>query len=357
MQIIALCAIRRSNSLSKTLLVFDYFKETFHLNKQNKALYTPQIALIAVRVLLIVFAGIGVYTWIGVENINNLAAMQPREILGFILSQGLKVLALIIFYALVSVVIQAGLLNMYKKVVMQGYTEAGDFKEGVSKYFLKLLLGEIFIAICYTLALPFYLIIGLVTLSVGFTVIPMLAGIFLSMWKASLVMNDNGIFKSIGDSFGFAKRNFIPLTFLQIIHWAFLGGVSSRGGNFNFTENARNMPGNSLFEQPGVQQVLEQGIRIFRIAMAVLIPVVALATIGASIVLMIFEVFFSLALFVAYKKDFRVAGPSLEIAEPIEIKEIVQEAIPSTTDNIISNEINIDEYNAPNNKDNEEVEQ
>lgn len=340
------------------LLVFDYFKETFRLNKQNKALYAPQIVLIAVRVLMIAFAGIGIYNWIGVENINNLVSSGARGIIRFALSQGLIVLALVLLYSLISVALESGLLNMYKKVVLQGYTEKDDFMEGFKKYFLKLLAGDILIAICYILALPFYLILGMLTLTVGLTVIPILAGIFLTMWKVSLVMNDKGIFGAIADSFGFAKRNFMPVAFLQIIHWAFLGGASGgQGSSFNFPQNTGNLPGNSTFKHPAVQQAMEEALKVIKIVLAILIPVAALATIGTSLIIMIFEVFFSLALFVAYKNDFRIPGPSLEIAVPLEIKEIVQEAIPSTTDNVINDESNIDEYNTPNNKDNEEVEQ
>lgn len=341
--------------MKKLLLIFDYFKEAFHLNKQNKALYVPQIVLIAVNVLLIVFVGIGVYRWIGVENINNLASMGFRGIIKFALSQGLKVLALVLLYSLISVAIEAGLLNMYKKVVLQGYTEKGDFKEGFSKYFLRLLAGSILIVICYILAMPFYLLIGLITLTVGFTVIPILAGIFLTMWKVSLVMNDKGIFSSIGDSFSFAKRNFIPVAFLQIIHWAFLGGAGGgRSGNFNFTQNIGNTPDSTSLQQPAVQQALEQAVKIIKIVVAVIIPVAALATIGASIIIMIFEVFFSLALFVAYKNDFRIEEPKLETVEPIEASENLQEAITSSNEDAQNEETDIDKDINP---DNEEVEQ
>lgn len=309
--------------MSKILLVFDYFKETFNLNKQNKTLYGPQIALIAVKVLMIVFIGIGIYKWIGIENINELTSMQGREIFEFVLSQGLKVLLIVLLYAGISVLVEAGLLNMYKKVVTQGYTEGADFREGISKYFLRLLAGELLILLCYIIASPFYLIIGLITLTVGLTVIPILASIFLTMWKVSLVMNDNGLFASIGDSFRFAKRNFLPLAFLQVIHFAFSQGASSGGGgggggNVNLPSDSQNLPSDSFLDNPGVQQGMEEVIKIFKIALAVIIPIVAVATIGASIIAMLFEVFFSLSLFVAYKNGFNVKEPVPEIIEAVD---------------------------------------
>ena len=97
--------------------------------------------------------GIGVYNWVDMENIRVLTEIEPREILGFALSYGFKLLAIMLVYALISVLVESGLLNMYKKAVTQGHTEAADFKEGISKYFLKLLFGKVLIFLCYIPAL------------------------------------------------------------------------------------------------------------------------------------------------------------------------------------------------------------
>ncbi|MGB7605558.1 MAG: hypothetical protein WBL93_08800 [Lutisporaceae bacterium] len=313
--------------MKKLLLVFDYFKETFHLNKQNKSLYTPQIALIAINVLMMLAVGIGVYRWIGMENINNISSMEYTEIFRFLFNQGLKLLAMGLAYAFISVIVEAGLLNMYKSVVTQGYTEAGAFKQGVSKYFLRLLIGKLFILVCYILAIPFYLIIGLATLSVGLTVIPLVASIFLSMWKVSLVMNDKGIFGAIGDSFSFAAKNFIPLTFLQVIHFAFTKGASTGSSNgLNVYNNMQSMQSNPALGQSAIQINMEQVVEVVKIVIAVLIPIIALATIAVSIISIIFEVFFSLALFVAYKNGFKIEEVTPQVIKTVELVEISEEA-------------------------------
>ena len=337
--------------MDKLVLVFDYFKEAFHTNKQNKALYKPQIVLIAARVLLIIFVGIGVYSWLGIDNLNALSLADPRDLLGLVLGIGSRLLAILLAYALLSVILESGLLNMYKKAVTLGHTELGDFKEGVSKYFFRLLAGELIILICYLLSLPFYIILGILTLTVGLTVIPLVAAVFLTMWKVSLVMNDTGIFTAVKDSFGFAKRNFIPLTVLQIIHWAFAKGVGGGGSsNFRFPEN--NSTGSSLTDGfnglPGVEHALESFVRILKITIAVLIPVISIATIAASIVAMIFEVFFSLAIFVAYKNGFAIAEkqqeipeelpPSIEPSEPEEQIVASPEPEEAIEDEVVENE-------------------
>lgn len=333
-----------AHTLKKLLLVFDYFKETFHLNKQNKSLYVPQLALIAVNVLMVLVVGIGIYRWIGVENINQLSAMEYTEIFRFILNQGLKLLAMGLAYALISVIVEAGLLNMYKSVVTQGYTEAGAFKQGVSKYFLRLLIGKLMLLVCYILASPFYLLIGFATLTAGLTIIPLVASIFLTMWKVSLVMNDKGIFGAIGDSFSFAAKNFIPLTFLQVIHFAFTKGASTGSSNsINAYNNMYSMQNNPALGQSSIQINMEQVIQIVKIVIAVLIPIITLATITASIIGIIFEVFFSLALFVAYKNGFKVEEATPQVIKAVELAESTEE------DN------QIEEMDKDNN--NEEVEQ
>jgi hypothetical protein len=312
--------------LNKLVLIFDYFKEAFHINKKNKSLYKPQIALIAVRVFIALFIGIGVYNWVAIGNITSMTTMRPDQILSFALSQGFKLIAIMLAYALISVIVESVLLNMYKKAVTQDHTDLGDFKEGITKYFLKLLLGEVLLILCYILLLPFYLLLGVVTLTVGLTVIPIVIGIFLTMWKISLVMNDIGIFVAAKDSFSFAKRNFIPLAVLQIIHWAFSNGVNSGGGSGgsgnisnagNFNNNFGEGFGNEFYNMPGMMEV----IRIIKLVIAILLPIISIAIILGSIIAMIFEVFFSLALFVAYKNDFKVEERQIvQLEDPIEFE-------------------------------------
>jgi hypothetical protein len=307
--------------LNKIVLIFDYFKEAFRINKSNKSLYKPQIALIAVKVFMTLFVGIGVYNWVAIGKITSLTAMEPNQILGFMLSQGFKLLAIILAYALISIVVESGLLNMYKKAVTQGHTEAGDFKEGVSKYFFKLLLGEILIILCYIPILPIILILGIVTLTVGLTVIPLVIAVFLTMWKISLVMNDTGIFDAAKDSFSFAKRNFIPLTVLQIIHWAFSSGVSgggSGGGGGSNISNINNINngvgeglGNEVVNMPAMTEV----IRIIKLVIVILLPVISIVIVTVSVIAMIFEVFFSLTLFVVYKNDFKIEEKQIVLLE------------------------------------------
>lgn len=278
--------------MQKTCLIFDYFKEAFHVNKNNKKLYLPQIALIAFSALFIITVGLKVYSIVGNSEIYT---YNSEEVFSLLISNGIKALILLLFYGIISVIIESGLFNMYKEAVLSNGVSKGTFWEGVKKYSLKFLIGKLIVLLCWLIILPFYLVIGLLSLLIGLFLIPFIIGVFLTMWKVSLVMNDSGIITAFKDSFRFAKNNFIPLSILQIINWAFTKGSSSSNYNqFNYS---------NTYE---VGELSPDFVaRFTRIAIATLIPFVTIATVVTSLIKMIFEVFFSLVLFVTYKNGFK----------------------------------------------------
>ncbi len=290
--------------------IFDYFKEAFHINRSNKNIYRPQFILIGIRLLMIIGMGIWVYSWIDKININS---FTEKDALYFVLSYGITLVLILIVYGIISVIIEAGLYNMYKKAILIGKCEKRDFSEGVSKYFFKFFLGKIIIFLTWIIISPIYLITGVITLSLGLTLVPLLVDIFLTMWKISLVMNDSKLFDAFKDSFKFAKLNFLPLTVLQLIHWAFVRGISGGSGfgnvgnignTFNYRTNANNFP--IPFNNINIdrEQFINIFLKVIKIVVAILIPVISIAALAAALVKMLFEVFFSLVLFIAYSKKF-----------------------------------------------------
>ncbi|MDP4144880.1 MAG: hypothetical protein Q8936_10445 [Bacillota bacterium] len=303
-------------------LVFDYFKEAFHINKRNKRLYTPQLILIAIKLLMIIAVGLRIYTWIGNFDVSTFS--DYRKLLHFFLAYGIKIILALILYSLVSVFMDSGLYNMYKKCVLYDSVQEGDFSEGVKKYFLRFLLGSIVIGILYTVASVIIAIIGLITLGLGSSIILLLATIFLSMWKVSIVFDDTDVFTAISNSFKFAKDNFLAISFLQIVHLAFTNMRSGGSGfNYNSFNSLGNNSNNSLnstnpfpYQSKGIldsTQVIDQGIKLAKTVVAILIPVITIAALSAYIIKMIFEVFFSLTLFVAYKNKFNAYNPNREV--------------------------------------------
>jgi hypothetical protein len=312
--------------------IFDSFKTAFHINKENKELYRPQVILIVIKSIMMVGVGVGLYWWIGKEGLLELLSGEVT-FLRFalkVLSVGIGLLTMITAYVLLSRMVEAGLYNLYKKSVAGIVLERKDFWEGIRKYFLNFLFGDLLILAAWVVISPIYFIAGAVTLTIGFAVIPMAINIFLTMWKVSLVMNDSTLFASIGDSFKFAKRNFFPLAVLQLIHWSFMKLGGGSGNTLSWTRNVdkvsnidklpptvhsdmfsghQNMLGNG---EPFTLDTLKNVIGIVRMIIAVLIPVVTIAVAVSSLVKMIFEVFFTLAIFVVYRDDF---GQSEEVTE------------------------------------------
>ena len=117
----------------------------------------------------------------------------------------------------------------------------------------------------------------------------------------------------------------MPLAVLQIIHWTFAQGAVGGGskGSFNFSFpntgslNQGNWQGsnNGLFNIPGAEGSFEFFLRAAKIIIAVLIPIITIASISVSLIAMIFEVFFTFALFVAYKNGFKVEENHLPLIE------------------------------------------
>ncbi|NLY44137.1 MAG: hypothetical protein GX066_09285 [Clostridiaceae bacterium] len=290
--------------------IFDYFKEAFHINRENKGLYSPQLVLIAMKFLMVLGIGIGLYTFIGREDFSQFIMGKIRfvHILPTLLSAGAVLVVIGFVYVILSHIVEAGLYNLYKKCINDGYFVQKDFWEGVRKYFFNFLFGDVLIFSAGIMFFPFYLFLGIITLGIGFAFIPIMVSLFLSMWKVSLVMNDSNLFDALRDSMHFAKAHFIPLSFLQLIHWSFVRVVGVSGGNtgsiFSWRKNADVVPSPLSPDMHFTQKRVEAILKIVRMAVAVAVPVLTVSYAIGMIVKMIFQVFFSLVLFIAYRDGF-----------------------------------------------------
>lgn len=296
--------------MNKAYLVFDYFKEAFHLNRNNKILYKPQILLIMLKSLIILGSGYLLYNWILSENVLDALRYSNFDIenLSFnlftIVSSALLTLVLFI---IASRVVEAGLYNMYKKSIIENTTDLNDFWDGVQRYFFKFIIGDILISLFWIFAFVPFIFMGIISLTIGFTIIPIFVSIVLTMWKVSVVMNDCSVMRGFDDSINFARKNFFPLLVLQIIHWSFLGvtGGSNYGRIGDLFDTDKNPSMNNLYQNK--QEFIDNVIKFIKIGIVVIIPVVTVAYAFSALIGMIIEVFFSLALFVAYKNKFETS--------------------------------------------------
>ena len=300
--------------MKKIYLIFDYFKEAFHINKGTRALYRPQIMMLVMNLLLIAAIGVELYFWTGKREFFYLVTGKHElsKIIPGIASVSIGLIVLVLISIALARVVEAGLYNMYKKIVTEGLVSIEDFWEGISKFFFKFLLGDLLIFIVCLMFLPFYFLTGILTLTVGLAVIPMLVGVFLGMWKVSLVMNDSTTFAAIKDSIQFAKRNFIPLSVVSLIHWSFGNGFRGNMGNqvVKFKEHQANDYSNiPVITEQTVGKIIDIG----RMVLVVVIPVTVVAVAVANLVKMIFEVFFTLVLFIVYKNGFRTEDEYIDV--------------------------------------------
>jgi len=312
--------MNRGEGMRDISSIFDYFKKAFHLNKSNKELYYPQIAFILVKASMFVIFGVMLYQF--VMDVSG-GQFTDLNMISYVKSMAWWGIALLLILGLGSVIMEAGLFNMYKKSLSGQGVTVSDFRQGVSTYFFKMLLASIMMILIWLIILIPYMIIGFITLFTGFFIIPLIIGIFTAMWKVSIVMDDLTVLEGFRKGFAFAKDNFKALTALIIVKTAFLSSTGGSGGsggnsgsnfnnNFNGSFNGNTNTGNSISESidipdfsPAIsgnsfEEVMQQVLPYIKTGFYVLIPVITIAIIIGALVKMVFEIFFNLSIFVMY---------------------------------------------------------
>lgn len=301
--------------------LFEYFKLALAINKENKGLYKPQIILILLKTCLVIVTGVVVYNYVTLLSVVD--TITEEMIFAKIFSTAGLYLVIFIASIFVKIAFEAGLYNMYKDCIKDGSLRSDSFSSGVKAYFGKFLLADILMLLAWILMLIPYVIIGFVTMFAGFILIPIIISIFTAMWKVSIVMDESGVVEAFKKGFIFAKVNFWPLSFLIIIRNSFAnianGGGSSGGSNIsNFNSNSSQMNGNGFnggdfantdfvdkipFIGNNFNPTMEAVIGYIRLGFFILIPVISIAVVISSLIKMVFDVFFSLSIFVMYTEN------------------------------------------------------
>lgn len=227
--------------MTKVLMIFDYLKDTFEINRRNRTLYKPQIVLAVLKSAAVLLLGIFVYFFYN-GMLNNHSSFDSPNIMVIVVIMVLIALLLAIFW-LVSVLFQAGLYFMYYRAVAQGSTQTKDFWQGVRRFFLKFLAIDLLTFAAWIPFLFLYLIVGFLTLGVGFAIIPILLTVFLGLWKISIVSDNCGVFDALKNGFRFGAKFFIPYTLFVIISLAFTNPVHTNG-TMNFANGLSNISEN-----------------------------------------------------------------------------------------------------------------
>lgn len=296
--------------MDKVLKIFDYFKLAFSVNVSNRKLYKPQIALIILKTCFYVIGGLFLYRFF--ISVDRLGFTEELLWSTFLKMFGFTLLS-VFTYLLLSIVVESGLYNMYKSCVTQGSIKEGDFQTGVKKYFWRFLSADLLMIIFWILAVIPYLILGVVTLFAGFVLVPVLIQVLTSMWKVSMVMEDVKVIEGLKRAIKFANLNFLPLSLLIVIRNSFSslsngaggnGGGSSSNPSTNF-RNLNSVPDNiandiSTSMDTSFYNFYDKAFPFVKAGFIILIPVISIAVFISSLIKMVFQIFFSLSLFIMY---------------------------------------------------------
>lgn len=299
--------------MDQFMSVFDYLKKAFYVNREHRQLYIPQITLVILKTFLIVIGGSLIYQAV-------MAAAKPGfsyQMLwhSFLTTTALWIVSFLI-YTLFVIIVEAGLYEMFKACITNDSIPKGTFIQGVRKHTFQFFLIDWLIIFAWGLFIIPYILIGIMTLATGFVLVPFIVHVFTAMWKVSLVMDNQGILASFKKNLQFSKTYFGPLAFLVLLKEAFSSfpkgsGFNSNISNFNNSGPSGNAPVNMPSSAEAAQGTLYEAflnsIPYLKIGFWVLIPVVSIAVFIASLIKMIFQIFFMLALFIMYHEHGSIA--------------------------------------------------
>ncbi len=315
----------KGNKGLKILKLFDYFKEAFAVNINNKGLYKPQLAYLVLRGILLFLSGLAITDlaatmapFIGNVDFTKFFQLLWSEFKGTPMIL-MAVTTIVMLFG--STYVEAGLYGMYNKAT-DGEDIDGVFAPSANRYFFSFLLGNILIFIFWLIILIPYLIVGLLTLTIGLIWIPLFFSALMMVWKAALVSEDIGLIDAIKESIAFGKRHFIPATFFVILREALsrMGGSGGGGGNgtsnisntFNNNNLGSDFGGSGFGGGPDMgSSFLDSGFDfgIIRIIAVSGITLVSIMTIIVGAIHMIFDIFFGLTSVIIYKDDWHVEVP------------------------------------------------
>lgn len=319
----------KGNSGKKILKLFDYFKHAFATNVNNRQLYKPQIIYLLLRGLLIFLSGLTVvelsstmWPFVGNTDFTKFFSLLWGEFFGTPL---LIMVITILVMLFGSTYVEAGLYSMYAKLASDDHA-APIFAEGANRYFLSFLGGNILIGLFWFIAFLPFILIGLLTLTLGFIWLPIIVSALLMVWKAAVVTDDKGVLHAFSASFAFGKRHFVPANVFIILRAALSsignGGGSGNSGsssnitnNFNDAGNGMNLPPFNGGGSPGFpggpdfpMGTMDNGFNfgIFRVIFTAVISVISLMSIIIGLIHMIFEIFFGLTTVIIYQDDWYI---------------------------------------------------
>lgn len=295
--------------LKKILRLFDYFKEAYRVNVNNKSLYRPQIiyALIKTAMLFIML----VFTTFVVEDFLVMSQQEGnyKEVftsLPFILLIVLSLL-IIVGFSIIHSYVEAGLIYMYLRAVAGIPVSMDDFKAGGKKYFTKIFIGNFLISLFWFVALIPYMIVGFITLGIGFSLVPVIISALLMVWKIIVIKEDLNTMDAIKKSIAFGRANLFPAS-VYIIIINTISGTGGGGGGSNPASMANVFNGSSSnsMDTSTASTITDGTIAVIKWVMIGSSTYISLGVLAFHIVGIIISVFFYLATVILYLDNWSI---------------------------------------------------
>lgn len=302
-------------NFAKCLRLFDYFKQAYRLNCAHKELYKPQIILIVLRgflLYLVALSFIGIY-----DNMALLPELATSKFFTIFWNE-FKGIPMIITSLMILVLIfgstyvEGGLYHLYYSSLKNNGDE-DTFFIGANRNFLRFLAGNILIGLFWLIAFIPYLLVGLLTLTIGLSLIPIIVNVFLMVWKVAIVSENISIWAALNKSIRFGKANFIPAAILLILKNSITS--LSGGGSFNPSFNGGTGSLDSLTTQNTIESPLTyipnysgpidsiqefNFLPILKLIFTITASLITLIIIITGLIQMIFNIFFGLVFTLIY---------------------------------------------------------
>ncbi len=293
-------------SKNKFIQLMDYFKITFKLLIENKNILMPIIFFILSRTLVSILFVLSLLPTISnlnemlqiINNPNSKAMLNIEPILNQL--TGLPLITFIILIIISTfgfTMLEAKLYINYAKII----PNKSKSEKGLIRTFIAFLVANILIMFMWIIIAIPYAFIGLVTLSLGFAIIPFLLDILLLYYKGIYVVSDKNIFSSLVTSIKFAWKNIIISAILQlIILISNLGNLMRKGSYYS-----QNLNGFLKYESQDTEKYIEDYmskidkfipsnakfiIKMLDIVQTILIPISFLLIISMAVVFVIKQV-------------------------------------------------------------------
>lgn len=214
--------------------IMDDCKQALVIANKYKNVFVPiflKLALtigIGAYVVISFIAGIIKHEYIMEYIFTDYSAFM--EVLPTILINSIVIYLLVLLgFSLLDV----GSINMFKVALSDRNPRFKDFTEGIKQYFLKVVLGKLFLHILTIILLPiiiflvllYAVVVGTLTAGWGLMFLGVLISLYLGTWVSIIVIDGHSPIKAIGRSIKLGRRYFKGL-FVILLAATMIGSYS-----------------------------------------------------------------------------------------------------------------------------------